>query len=57
MIALFLSPVYVLIHAYILIWILRWLGACHNGLSRKWVKAAVILVYAFLPRLCWWAFS
>ena len=39
MAALFLAPLYILINAYVVRWMIRWMGACHrlfsdNGISR-----------------------
>lgn len=47
MIAVFLSPFYIAMNIYIVIRLLRWLGACHTRLEHPAVWAAVITVYAF----------
>ena len=48
MIAIFLSPFYVLFQIYIVRWLLCWMGACHRIFRKKWVKGAVIGIYTFL---------
>jgi len=30
MAALFLAPLYILINAYVVRWMIRWMGACHR---------------------------
>ena len=47
MIAVFLSPFYIAMNIYIVIRLLRWLGACHTRLDHPAVWAAVITVYVF----------
>ena len=47
MIAVFLSPFYIAMNIYIVIRLLRWLGACHTRLEHPAVWVAVITVYAF----------
>ena len=48
MIALFLSPVYLLVNFYILRWLIRYMGACTHHFKKTWVRAVVITVYIFL---------
>ncbi len=47
MIAIFLSPFYIGINVYIVIRLLRWMGACHARLNHRALWAAVITVYVF----------
>ena len=50
MLAVYLSPVYIIINGCLLFQIHRWLGAC-SGLFRKtWARAGISLGYAFLAR-------
>lgn len=48
MLAVYLSPVYILLNLYILRWLLRWMNACSSHFHKKGIKAAVICVYSFL---------
>lgn len=48
MIAIFLSPIYLLVNIYILRWLIRWMGSCHRHFKKKWVRAATISVYMFV---------
>lgn len=48
MLAVFLSPVYILLNVYMLRWLLRWMKACSSHFGRKSVCAAVIAVYIIL---------
>lgn len=48
MLAVYLSPFYIMVNGYLLIRILRWLGACNVLFSKKWMQAVVSLVYVFL---------
>ena len=48
MIALFLSPIYIILCLYILRWGLRFMGACHRHFRKTWVRALVVLIYAFV---------
>ena len=48
MLAVFLSPVYILLNVYMLRWLLRWMKACSSHFGRKSVRAAVIAVYIIL---------
>lgn len=46
MIAVYLSPVYVLVNIYIAQRFIRWLGACGHFFQKKYIKAGVSVVYA-----------
>lgn len=48
MIAVFLSPLYILFNIYIVCWLLSWMGACHRLFQKKWMKGTVIILYVFL---------
>ena len=48
MLAVFLSPVYILLNVYMLRWLLRWMKACSSHFGRKSVRAAMIAVYIIL---------
>ena len=48
MLAVYLSPVYILLNLYILRWLLRWMNACSSHFYRRGIKAAVMTVYSFL---------
>ncbi|MDO5416038.1 MAG: metallophosphoesterase [Lachnospiraceae bacterium] len=48
MIALCLSPIYILFCLYLLRWLLGWMGACSLLFYRKWVKIFVTVLYAFV---------
>lgn len=48
MIAIFLSPFYLLLNFYILRWLIRWMGACHHHFQKKWVRVIVIILYIFI---------
>ena len=48
MIAVFLAPVYLALCVYIFIRGVRWLSTCHGFFAKKWVRAVLIGVYAFL---------
>lgn len=47
MIAVYLSPVYVIVNGYLLIRIQRWLGACSPLFNKKGMRAAVSAAYIF----------
>lgn len=47
MIAVLLSPIYVLVNAYVVRWMIRWMGACSQHFKKTWVRAVVIAVYVF----------
>lgn len=48
MLAVYLSPVYILLNLYILRWLLRWMNTCSSHFHRKGIKACVIVIYSFL---------
>lgn len=45
MIALLISPIYILLCIYALRWFILWLGACHGVLKKWWIRLAVIGIY------------
>ncbi len=47
MIAVFLSPFYILINFYIARWLLRWMQTCNKHFKNKWVRALIIIIYTF----------
>lgn len=47
MLAIFLSPVYILINIYFIRWLLKWLKACSASASHPWIKYPVIVIYIF----------
>lgn len=47
MLAIYLSPLYILVNAYIFFRMLRWLGACHGALKKRPVQVGFCLVYLF----------
>lgn len=47
MIAVLLSPFYILFNLYILRWLLQWLGACKNYFKKTGCKILVSVLYAF----------
>lgn len=47
MLAIYLSPVYILINFYFVRWLLRWLKACNTVTSHPWIKYPVIGIYIF----------
>jgi hypothetical protein len=48
MIAIFLSPIYILINIYVVRWMLRWMGACHHLFQSTFFRAVFIGLYIFL---------
>lgn len=48
MIAILLSPFYIMFNVYIVGWLLRWMAACHKIFQKKSAKGIVIGVYVFL---------
>ncbi len=51
MLAIYLSPIYILLNLYIMRWLIWWMSACSRHFKKKWVRAAVIVIYAFLRSL------
>ncbi len=47
MIAVFLSPLYVILHIYLIWRLLIWLGACHKIFKKKQIIFLILLIYAF----------
>lgn len=47
MLAIYLSPLYILANLYIGRWLIRWMSACSRHFKKKWVRAVVIAVYLF----------
>ncbi len=47
MIAVLISPVYVLINVYLLRWLFRWMGVFSPQLEKPWVRIPVLIVYLF----------
>lgn len=47
MLAIYLSPIYILLNLYIIRWLIWWMSACSRHFKKKWVRAAVIVIYAF----------
>lgn len=48
MIAVCLSPIYIIVCLYILRGILKWMNSCHHFFKKKWVRLVITLVYAFV---------
>lgn len=48
MIAIFLSPIYILLSIYLLRWLIFWMSACSHHFKKRWVRGVVIAVYIFL---------
>ena len=48
MVALFLAPLYILINAYVVRWMIRWMGACHRLFQTMAFRASFIGVYIIL---------
>lgn len=48
MLAVYLSPVYIIVNGYLLIRILRWLGVCGELFRKTWIRVTVSLLYIFL---------
>lgn len=48
MIAILLSPLYVLINLYTLHWLLCWTGTCHSFFRRRRARGILITAYTFL---------
>lgn len=47
MIAIYLAPLYLLLNAYFLFRIIKWLETCHVHFKKKWIKAVLIMIYGF----------
>lgn len=48
MVAVYLSPVYIIANIYLLIRIHRWLGACHPLFRKVWMRVGISLIYVCL---------
>lgn len=48
MIAIYLSPIYILVNLYLFRWLLRWMGACHHFFQKNWMKAGMAVIYFIL---------
>lgn len=48
MIAIYLSPLYVVVNVYILYWIIHWLTACHGIFRKKILRVAVCFLYSVI---------
>lgn len=42
-----MSPLYVFWNTVQLVWIMRWMGACHGIFRTVWLRTAVVLIYTF----------
>lgn len=47
MIAILLSPFYILINFYIARWLLSWMQACSKHFKKRWIRVLVITLYTF----------
>ncbi len=47
MVAVFLSPLYILLNVYLLHRLFKWLAACHGALGTFWARAVVLILYVF----------
>lgn len=47
MIAILLSPIYILINFYIARWLIYWMQACSKHFNKKWIRFIVITIYTF----------
>lgn len=47
MLAIYLSPVYILLNLYIFRWLIRWMGACHHHFRKKRMRVLTAGVYLF----------
>lgn len=47
MIAIFLSPIYILINFYIARWLLSWMQACNKHFNQRRIRVLVITIYTF----------
>lgn len=46
MIAVFLSPLYIVLHVYLAWWLLHWLAAIHPVLGRVWVTVPLLILFS-----------
>lgn len=47
MLAILLSPIYILVNYYILKWLIEWMGACHKYFKKKFIRTTIIIIYSF----------
>ena len=47
MIAIFLSPIYIIINFYIARWLLSWMQACSKHFNKRRIRVLVITIYTF----------
>ena len=47
MIAIFLSPLYILINFYIARWLLSWMQACSKHFNKRRIRILIITIYTF----------
>ena len=47
MVAFLLAPFYLLLNAYVFIWLLRWMKACSFHFQKNWVKITILCFYSF----------
>lgn len=47
MIAILLSPFYIMINFYIARWLLSWMQACHKHFNKKPIRILIIIIYTF----------
>lgn len=48
MLAIYLSPIYILVNLYMFRWLIRWMGACHHWFQKKWMRVGAAGVYFFM---------
>ncbi len=48
MLAILLSPFYIILNVYIVRWLLRWMAACHPVMRHRAVQIPVLILYVFL---------
>lgn len=47
MIAILLSPIYILINVYIVKWLIKWIEACSNIFKNKILRYIIVIIYIF----------
>lgn len=47
MIAILLSPIYILLNFYIARWLIYWMQACNKHFNKQWVRFSIIAIYTF----------
>ena len=48
MLALYLSPIYIVLNVYLLLRMMRWMGACHHICEHPVVRIGFIILYILL---------